>query len=172
MDPCRIRTIGIGGKKGELRLANRAVQIGHAVVVLMIPDRRGVVLHRVHRGDDRIRSIAGHSRGDVRQRIALKQVSRVQQNNSARICRAHRIDDRRGPGEATDGFRAICVVVPGCNPAMHIGRRSDHEVHRRHCLRDLCGRARNQLSGKARNCEKLLYHSKMPLKRVNGTPQS
>ena len=68
----------VRGEEGKARLRAASLEERHAVVELVVADRRRVVLHRVHRRDHRMRRARGRdARGDVRERVALEQVARV-----------------------------------------------------------------------------------------------
>src|SRR5689334_8944694 len=73
-----IQTVSIRGQEWKLRLANCGVEIGNPVVVLVVANRRRVVLHRVHRCDDRILTVTRNASRHIREWISLQQISGVQ----------------------------------------------------------------------------------------------
>src|SRR5205814_10062242 len=90
-----VYSIGVGRQKRKPRLPHSGVEIRDAVIVLMVPDRGGVVFHCVHRRDYWVGTIARDSGRYVRQRIALQQISGIEQDHATGICRSYRIDYRR-----------------------------------------------------------------------------
>ena len=123
--------IRVCGQERKRRLRNRTLEKWHAVVELMIAHGRRVVMHRVHRGHDRMRRAArGDARCHVRERVALEKVARVEQDHASRCGCPDRVDygcrARKAPGEVL----AIRLVVPAADAAVHVGRGGDDEVVR------------------------------------------
>ena len=78
----------VGSEERKGRGGQRAVEVRQAVVELMVADYAGVVLERVHRGDDGIRSCKPGPRRDVRHGAALQKIAGVHEERAAGCCGA------------------------------------------------------------------------------------
>ena len=127
---------GIRPEQREVELPFVGPQQRYAVVELMIAERRGVVLHGVHRGRHRVDDLATDGvdlRVVVRERRALDGVSRIDQQ---RVLIApggpQRIDQARHLGQPDVVVRRVLVlgvleVVPIEDVAVQVGGAHDGE---------------------------------------------
>ena len=124
-----VGAIRIRRKKRERRLGDRALQKGHAVVELVIAHCRGVVVHGIHRGHDRMRRAARrHPRRHVREGIALEEVAGIEQDYSSGSRGAHGVHDGGGTRQASAEVLAIGLVVPAADSPVNVRRGRDDEV--------------------------------------------
>jgi hypothetical protein len=63
-----------------------------------------------------------------KERIALQQVARVQQNYASRVGVPHGIDDRRRRRQRPGGVGRVRVVIPPAKAPVHVGGSSYGQV--------------------------------------------
>ena len=133
------RGIRVGGEEGKARALRRRVQERKPVVELVIPDRRRVVVHRVHRGEHRMHREALPARGDVGERRALEHVAGVDEHHAfrARPRGASRRSSRRGQVRAPcrDGWRSSPTPRGGRARPSSPQRAASARAARAPCLR-------------------------------------
>ena len=144
MDAVGIDAVRVRGEQGKLRLAHGGVEIWDAIVVLVISDRCSVVLHCVHRRDNRIHAVARDLCRHVGKRISLQQVAAVEKNDSSRIGSANRVHDCSCPSQTPRCFGLVSVIVPSSHAAVHVGGGGDDKIDRRSRIRYLRGSARHR----------------------------
>jgi hypothetical protein len=76
----------------------------------------------------RIRRI--DARGDERERVALEQITCVNENDAIRIRGANRVDYRCCASEASNGVARPGVIIPTSEPTVDVRGRRNDEVNR------------------------------------------
>lgn len=71
-----------------------------------------------------------HTRGDEPERIALEQISGVDEHEAVGIRAAKRIDDGCGARQTTNRVGATRIVIPAGQASVDVGRRRDDEIER------------------------------------------
>ena len=144
----------VGGEQREGRGRERTVEIGKAVVELVIAEHARVVLHGVHRGDDRVRPSESGARGDICQRIALQEVAGIHEDGAPRCRRTQRVENRRNPGKPAPALGGVGEVVPTAHATVDVGGGGDDDLDRRDLggtgPRSEAGRAEQQCNRMAR----------------------
>ena len=126
-----IGVVDVRREKRERGLFDGPDEGRQPVIELVIAYRRRVVVHDVHRGDDRVGAGRVDATGDEREWVALQQVPCVDQHDAIGIRRAYGVDDRGGPREAAHRVDCARVVIPAGEPAVDVSGRRDHEIERR-----------------------------------------
>ncbi len=127
--PELVRSVGLESVRRQhrkARLLHRPLEIRYAVVVFMVAYRRGIVAHRIHRGDDRVRGKLLHRH--VGERVSLEQIAGIHKEHAAGIRAADGIDNSRGAAQPPGRLDGIGIIVPAADPTVLVGGAEYDEV--------------------------------------------
>jgi len=148
------RVHDVGGEEGEPGIGEDPVKVLDPEVELVVSQRRSVVAQEVHGLDHRVHLALGEGGEGRRHGASLQEVARVHEHDPPGVRVPDGVHERGEEGEApVHGLSGR--VVPGEEPAMHIGGSDDDDARRvGPCLGPGCRRGCTFASRKEGNRER------------------